>query len=370
MLNVSTLLIVDDDPHVSHAMASALHRPGRRIIVCNDAESAQLVLENTPVDALVADMKLSGPFRFEGIDLLEHARRNAPAARLIGMSGSSIDGLGSYVEKAGGSFFSKPFDTDLLEEIIPLGELSQSPPPICFVPTLRQIIADDMIVPIFQRIVTLSSGETRAVEALARLCPGSEIPDITVLFRYAERKQQTAELNLACLERALLTASLLPPEQLLFLNVDPYIFANGEPLQRTIFKAAAAAGIALGRVVLELTEQHSFPETDEAFETVEVLRAAGIRFAFDDLGVAYSHLPLVDRLRPSFFKISQQLGTGFEDDPTRMKIVRNLMALAADFECEVILEGIETEATASAARSGGITLGQGFLFDRTIGGMA
>lgn len=366
MQNASTLLIVDDDPFISSALASALHRPGRRIIVCSDAESAEIVLENTHIDAMVADMKLSGPFRFEGIDLLNHARRTAPSARLIGMSGSTADGLARVVEQAGGSFLAKPFTTDLLEEIIPpVGESRDWP--ICFVPTLERIIAEGLIVPKFQRIVTVKSGETRAVEALARLTGDCNVPDIGALFRYAERKQQTVEINLACVEQALLSASSQPADRLIFLNVDPVVFAKGAPLVRTIFKAAKSAEIALDRLVLELTEQHAFPETAEAFATIDELREAGLRIAFDDLGVAYSHLPLVDRLHPSFFKISQQLGTGFEGDPTRMKIVRNLMNLASEFDCELILEGIETEATLDAARAAGITLGQGFLFDRNGG---
>ena len=361
MQNASTLLIVDDDLHVSTALATALQRPGRRIIVCSDAESAELVLENTPIDAMVADMKLSGPFRFEGIDLIEHARRAAPSARLIGMSGSETDGLARVVEQAGGSFLAKPFATDVLEDIIPFGNASASWP-ILYVPTLDRIIAEGLIRPAFQPIVALATGETRAVEALARLRSGCSVPDIGVLFRYAERKQQTVAINLVCVEQALLGASSQPHDRLIFINVDPLVFAKGEALKRTIIKSAAAAAVALDRIVVELTEQHPFPETDEAFATVDDLRDAGVRVAFDDLGVAYAHLPLIDRLRPSFFKISQQLGTGFEHDRTRLKIVRNLTELAADFGCDLILEGIETEATADAARAAGITLGQGFLF--------
>ncbi len=45
-----------------------------------------------------------------------------------------------------------------------------------------------------------------------------------------------------------------------------------------------------------------------------------------------------------------------------MKIVRNLLSLADDFECDLIIEGIEHQATADAARKLGIKYGQGFHF--------
>ena len=67
-------------------------------------------------------------------------------------------------------------------------------------------------------------------------------------------------------------------------------------------------------------------------------------------------------VRPSFLKISQAFGTAFETDSTKMKIVRNLVSLAADFHCELILEGVESESTAQAAAEMGIKYAQGFHF--------
>ncbi|MGZ4778443.1 MAG: EAL domain-containing protein, partial [Thermoanaerobaculia bacterium] len=57
-------------------------------------------------------------------------------------------------------------------------------------------------------------------------------------------------------------------------------------------------------------------------------------------------------------------GTGFELDPTKTKIVRNTLSLANDFQSELIVEGIETAATAAAASALGIKYGQGFHFAR------
>jgi EAL domain-containing protein (putative c-di-GMP-specific phosphodiesterase class I) len=95
-----------------------------------------------------------------------------------------------------------------------------------------------------------------------------------------------------------------------------------------------------------------------------MLKSAGVRFAFDDVGSAYSHLEHIDVIRPQFLKISKQFGSDFERDATKEKIVRNIIALAADFGCATIIEGVETEATLDAARDAGIALAQGYLFGR------
>ena len=48
----------------------------------------------------------------------------------------------------------------------------------------------------------------------------------------------------------------------------------------------------------------------------------------------------------------------------RTKIVRNIVSLAQDLEVEVILEGVESAATARAARELGITLMQGYFYGK------
>ncbi|MEA2415319.1 MAG: hypothetical protein QOI58_1976, partial [Thermoanaerobaculia bacterium] len=88
---MQTLLIVDDHPNVGLGLAVALERDGRRIIVCRDLESAQIILAEEPVTDIVTDVKLSGPFRFEGLDFITEVMRVAPSARVILMTGHSSD---------------------------------------------------------------------------------------------------------------------------------------------------------------------------------------------------------------------------------------------------------------------------------------
>jgi EAL domain-containing protein (putative c-di-GMP-specific phosphodiesterase class I) len=94
------------------------------------------------------------------------------------------------------------------------------------------------------------------------------------------------------------------------------------------------------------------------------LRARGFAFALDDVGIAYSHLSHIDAIAPKYLKVSQEFGGSFERDATRTKIVRNVLSLARDFDCQLVLEGVETASTRDAARDEGITLAQGYFFGR------
>jgi EAL domain-containing protein (putative c-di-GMP-specific phosphodiesterase class I) len=113
-----------------------------------------------------------------------------------------------------------------------------------------------------------------------------------------------------------------------------------------------------------VTERSGFANDDEACLVFDELRELGVRFALDDHASAYSHLGVINRIRPSFMKISNTFGTDFEKDDTRARIVRHVVALAHDLGCETILEGIETEATAFAAAATGVDLVQGYYYGR------
>ncbi|MGH9458842.1 MAG: EAL domain-containing protein, partial [Thermoanaerobaculia bacterium] len=251
-----------------------------------------------------------------------------------------------------------------LDMMAPTREGSPDWPEVMAIPLLEQVLTDGSLGTAFQPIVRLATRERLGYEALARCSTESPMRNPEILFRYAQRKHRVADLEAACGGCALQAAATLPGALPIFMNTHPEAFGVGSQFYDSIVKAAEAAGIGFNRLVLEITEQASLGDARKALETIGRLKQLGVRFAFDDLGVAYSHLPFMDAVRPAFLKISQHFGTGFESDPTKTKIVRNVLALANDFDCALILEGIETEETAQAAVDAGIHFGQGYLFGR------
>jgi len=361
-MNVQTLLIVDDDPTIGLGLAIALERNGRRIIVCRDLESAQIILAAEAVTDIVTDVKLSGPFRFEGLDFITEIMHVAPSARVILMTGHSSDELVAEAERRGAdAVLSKPFGTDMLEPLLnePSGDEA---PSLVIVPTLDEVIGGDFR-PRFQPIVMLADRSIHGVESLARFRGGEPFNRPDLLFEYATRRHDVAKLETACIETTMREAATFPESIRLFLNIHPAAL-DDIGIAATLAASARQRGIDLARVVLEITEQQELRHTPSLFTAIDQLRALGVRFAFDDVGVAYSHLPLIEKIRPSYLKISQLFGTQFESDPTKLKIIRNIVALGHEFDCDVIIEGIEDASSESAARDLGIKFGQGYLFGK------
>lgn len=230
------------------------------------------------------------------------------------------------------------------------------------IPLLDEIISSPDLRPLFQPIIDLHAGDGPAIfgfEALARFRSANPILDPEFLFLYAGRKNRTCDLDVACLERSLRHGSDLLPARL-FVNIHPTMLMEAA---RWIHLIELYPSLS-GRLVLEVTEQGALDQQVLTTNVFSRLRDLGVELALDDVGIAYSHLALIDRIRPKYIKISHLFGTGFEQDPTKEKIIRNVMGLAADFGCRVVLEGIETRATADAATSLGIALGQGYFYSR------
>src|SRR5688500_10641779 len=118
-LKAQRILILEDDAHIGEALMMGLERENRTVVLCRDLESAQLVVEQMPLSHIVSDVKLSGPFRFEGLDFIHHVRRHAPKTSIIIMTGSPSPELEREAAERGASaFLMKPFDMDELEAIL------------------------------------------------------------------------------------------------------------------------------------------------------------------------------------------------------------------------------------------------------------
>lgn len=364
------VLIVDDDEMITEGLAAGLEREGRTLITCNDIESAELMVERMYPSHIVADIRFSGPFAYEGLDFVRFAKAHAPETRVILISGDAPEALQLEASERGAvAFLKKPFEVSELDGMLNLLRCSAtsalgSDARVIRLAPLDEIIRSDQLRPMFQPIVRLDGTPSIfGYEALARYRTDSFLRDPSLLFNYAARKKRVVEFELECMSRALRDGAELSRKGLLFLNVHPAAFASVD-FHESVASRARGAGVDPARIVLEITEQGSLDNKPAVIKNIVALRELGVRFAFDDLGMAYSHLPMMDAVRPSFLKVSQDFGTSFEKDPTRTKIVMNILSLARDFESDLILEGIEEESTALMANHLSIPLGQGFYFAR------
>lgn len=366
-LSRQVILLVDDDPAITEALTVVLARDGRTTIACGDVHAAEILLTRYPITHLITDVQFSGEFGFEGLHFLGRIRTLAPRCRIVLMTGHVTDPLVRAAKTLGASeVLSKPFDGAALEEALGSDPIAlEGPSEAIFFPTLDEILRGKELTSAYQPILrrTAAGTEVFGYEALTRVRGNWLVGGPETLFDYGQRLNQLAELNLAALDVAIQNSAEIPGAPVVFINLDPVAFRAARLIP--ILKAATArSGVSPSRIVLEATERSGFTDVAEVRVVFDELRSLGLRFALDDHASAYSHLAVIDDIRPTFMKISSTFGTGFEAHATRARVVKHIVTLAHDLGCESILEGIENESTALAAEAAGVDLMQGYYFGR------
>jgi EAL domain-containing protein (putative c-di-GMP-specific phosphodiesterase class I) len=206
---------------------------------------------------------------------------------------------------------------------------------------------------VFQPIVDLLSGTTIGYEALTRFSDGSP-PD--EMFATALECGLGMKLETATLRASVDAARALPLRSWLSVNVSPPLLADVETLGK-------ALGLRSRSLVLEITEH----ETIEAYGPLReaiVQLGPDVRLAVDDAGAGVANFHHLVELRPNFVKIDVSLVRGVDTDLSRQAVVAGILHFASAAECQVIAEGIETDAELSTVTELGVTLGQGYLLGR------
>ncbi|MGH2859261.1 MAG: putative bifunctional diguanylate cyclase/phosphodiesterase [Solirubrobacteraceae bacterium] len=151
------------------------------------------------------------------------------------------------------------------------------------------------------------------------------------------------------------------------LGLHPNIGVNVSPrqLQRLGFAEAFATtvaryGLAPPRIVIELTESGWTLEASRTMPALDELTRAGFVLALDDFGAGYSSLSRLRRLPVKIIKVDRSFMTDLPEDRQALAIVDGILGLANACRCDVVAEGVETEAQIQLLSGRGVRLAQGF----------
>lgn len=216
----------------------------------------------------------------------------------------------------------------------------------------------------FQPIMTVSDGGTElyAYEALARGPRGTSMERPDVLFEYARRKSVEAEIDLICIGEALAAAATLPAAPSVSINLHGSTMTNVANFADTFIDLAASHGLPPERLMLEIVEHRAPWSMDILRTTLDDLRAAGVRIALDDLGVAASNYRMIVDCRPDHLKIDRYIVSGCCTDPYRQAVLRSIVTLSQSCAAIPIAEGVEEQSDLDAILELGIDKVQGWFY--------
>jgi diguanylate cyclase (GGDEF)-like protein len=236
-------------------------------------------------------------------------------------------------------------------------------------------LADTDLVLHYLPEVDMRTGEILGAEALVRWqhpTRGLLFPDSFI--RVAESINFAGKLGrmvmrCACAEFSRWRSAGVGLNALLRINVSP-VQLVAEGFVKTVADTLDEFNLSGEVVCLEITESAVVQDIEPTRKTLAGLKEVGVHLAIDDFGTGYSVLTHLKSLPVDTIKIDRGFVTELGSNASDLAIVRAIMALAKEFELEVVAEGIETEASAQALLELGCYRAQGFLFSPPVDGAA
>lgn len=237
---------------------------------------------------------------------------------------------------------------------------------------LRRAIERQEFVVHYQPKVSLDTGETYAVEALARwnhpergtLSPQEFIP-------LAEETGLIVPIGRLVLQKACRQARLWqdedPESPPLFVSVNLSARQLKQPdLADDIALILNNTGLAPEHLELEITESAMIEDSTVTLATFAKLKHLGVRLAVDDFGTGYSSFSYLKNFPLDVLKIDRSfvggLGTGTDD----AAIITAIIEIGHSLGLKVVAEGVETIEQLTWLRELGCDHGQGYYLAKPL----
>lgn len=239
---------------------------------------------------------------------------------------------------------------DLDHLVFPMGDL------------LESALLNGRIVPAYQPIVDLRTGEVVAKEALARLLS----PDGRVIA--AERFIAAAmQFDLVQkIDRTISTHVFMrrgPGTLPVFINMSAGLLQQPHCLEQLLAESRYGDAATARVIVLEMTERELLGDLAGITRRLRPLLDLGLRLALDDFGSGYSSFHYLADLPVGFLKIDGELVRRLDEQKARA-LVRGIQKIADELQVKTVAEHVETEWQATILRETGVQWAQGYFFGK------
>ncbi len=227
----------------------------------------------------------------------------------------------------------------------------------------------DELVPYFQPIYDISSGEIIAAEALLRWkhpIRGIVHPDRFIPISEASGLISPIGkwlLEIVCCQVMRWRRKGLNLQRIC-LNISARQFRDD--LIGIITNALESSGLEPEFLELEVVETLLLEDNSGNGNILRQLNEMGVRLSIDDFGTGYSSLGYLKRFPFDVLKINRSFIKGLPDNKDDATLVNTIISMGHGLNLEIVAEGVETKEQLEYLRSKACHLAQGFYFSKPL----
>lgn len=119
-------------------------------------------------------------------------------------------------------------------------------------------------------------------------------------------------------------------------------------------------------VIIEVTEEQAFSESEISMQNITLLRESGFKIAIDDFGTGYANYERLKRLQADIIKIDGCFIKDITTDSLDPLIVKSICDMAHAKQLSVVAEYVETEEQRTLLHDLGVQFLQGYLIGKPV----
>jgi len=225
-------------------------------------------------------------------------------------------------------------------------------------------IVNKEFVVYYQPIVDSFTQKIYSYEALIRwihplkglLSPDSFIPA-------AEKTGMINEMGKSVLEMACREAASWAVPAKISVNASP-VQLSSKAFAGIVMNILKETGLPADRLELEVTESSLFTESNTPMNTLNKLKALGVKISIDDFGTGYSSLSRLSKLAFDKIKIDKSFVHSVSTQDDALNIIKLITGMAKSLNMKAVAEGVETQEQLESLQALGCDYAQGYLFGK------
>jgi EAL domain-containing protein (putative c-di-GMP-specific phosphodiesterase class I) len=225
---------------------------------------------------------------------------------------------------------------------------------------IKEAIEKRNIIPYFQPILDLKSGEVSKYEALVRMSHEGDILSPGAFLHVAKQSRTYFKVTEIMIEKVFEQLPLTKSSLSVNLSIEDIV--NNDMIDYIIQKLKHTPHAS--RVVFEILESENIQNYDVVTRFIREVKSFGVKIALDDFGSGYSNFKHVLELEADFLKIDGSLIRNIQNDHQSRILVEGIVDFSNRLGMKTIAEFVENEAINDILKTVGVDYAQGYFIGK------
>ncbi len=226
---------------------------------------------------------------------------------------------------------------------------------------IKNAIENDLVVPYFQPIMNIETGEIQKYESLMRIKDeNGKILSPHEFLDIAKSSKAYPKLSCSLIEKSVDTFNISPCEfsvNLSFLDI------TNKATTKFILELLDKTGIGPW-MIFELLESEGIENYKEVMKFTEQVKSFGAKIAIDDFGSGYSNFERLVELQVDFIKIDGSLIKNIDQNDDMRIITKTIINFAKELGIKTVAEYVHSEEVLNQVKILGVDFAQGYYIGK------